>query len=49
MMMFEIPRPVIPGRASFTREPGIHNHERRLWIPGPRQEARPGMTKEFVS
>ena len=27
---------VIPGRAE--REPGIHNHERGLWIPGPRQE-----------
>ena len=30
------PLPVIPGRAK--REPGIHNHERGLWIPGPRQE-----------
>ena len=29
-------RNVIPGRAE--REPGIHNHERGLWIPGPRQE-----------
>src|ERR1043166_8111574 len=28
-------------------EPGIHNHERGLWIPGPRQGARPGMTDEF--
>src|SRR4051812_42321953 len=31
-------------RASFRgapvrREPGIHNHERRLWIPGPREDA----------
>src|ERR1700710_2812964 len=25
---------VIPGRAK--REPGIHNHDRRLWIPGLR-------------
>src|SRR5205085_8385084 len=33
---------VIPGRAE--REPGIHNHEWGLWIPSPRQEARPGMT-----
>jgi hypothetical protein len=22
------------------REPGIHNHERRLWIPGPHQKGR---------
>ncbi len=35
-------RIVIPGRA--TREPGIHNHERGLWIPGLRQVAHPGMT-----
>src|SRR4051812_17289052 len=27
---------VIPGRAS-SREPGIHNHESGLWIPGLRQ------------
>ena len=33
---------VIPGRAQ--REPGIHNHESSLWIPGLRQEAHPGMT-----
>jgi hypothetical protein len=33
---------VIPGRAK--REPGIHNHDRRLWIPGLRQAAHPGMT-----
>jgi hypothetical protein len=26
--------PVIPGRAK--REPGIHNHEWGLWIPGLR-------------
>jgi len=32
--------PVIPGRASFTREPGIHNHDRRLWIPGLRPKKR---------
>jgi hypothetical protein len=29
--------PVIPGRAFFRREPGIHNHGLGLWIPGPRQ------------
>src|SRR3954452_24849324 len=39
------PLPVIPGRVE--REPGIPNHERGLWIPGPRQGARPGMTGEF--
>jgi hypothetical protein len=33
---------VIPGRAP--REPGIHNHDWGLWIPGLRQEAHPGMT-----
>src|SRR6202022_1298406 len=27
------------------REPGIHNHDRGVWIPGLRQEAHPGMTK----
>src|SRR5712671_128461 len=25
-------------------EPGIHNHDRGLWIPGLRQAAHPGMT-----
>jgi hypothetical protein len=25
-------------------EPGIHNHDWGLWIPGLRQEAHPGMT-----
>ncbi|MEA2881335.1 MAG: hypothetical protein QOH32_554 [Bradyrhizobium sp.] len=35
---------VIPGRAE--REPGIHNHDWGLWIPGLRQGAHPGMTKE---
>jgi hypothetical protein len=36
---------VIPGRAE--REPGIHRAPERAdkWIPGSRQEARPGMTK----
>jgi hypothetical protein len=34
---------VIPGHAS-SRGPGIHNHDRRLWIPGLRQVAHPGMT-----
>jgi hypothetical protein len=29
---------VIPGRAQ--REPGIHNHQRGLWIPGLRAFAR---------
>ncbi|MEA2895230.1 MAG: hypothetical protein QOJ84_845 [Bradyrhizobium sp.] len=33
---------VIPGRAK--REPGIHNHDRGLWIPDLRQVAHPGMT-----
>jgi hypothetical protein len=37
---------VIPGRASW-REPGIHNHDRRLWIPGLRQVAHPGMTEKM--
>src|SRR5947209_768469 len=36
-------QPVIPGCAVW-RRPGIHNHDRRLWIPGSRQGARPGMT-----
>jgi hypothetical protein len=27
--------------------PGIHNHDRRLWIPGLRQEAHPGMTEKM--
>jgi hypothetical protein len=30
--------------ARSSREPGIHNREWGLWIPGPRQKARPGMT-----
>jgi hypothetical protein len=34
---------VLPGRAK--REPGIHNHDWGLWIPGLRQEAHPGMTR----
>jgi hypothetical protein len=25
-------------------QPGIHNHDWGLWIPGLRQEAHPGMT-----
>src|SRR3954471_12062001 len=33
------------GARPLRREPGIHNHDRRLWIPGLRQEAHPGMTK----
>jgi hypothetical protein len=37
---------VIPGRAS-SREPGIHNRDRGLWIPGLRQVAHPGMTVEI--
>jgi hypothetical protein len=32
--------------ASKASEPGIHNHDRGLWIPGLRQEAHPGMTVE---
>ena len=35
---------VISGRAE--REPGIHNQGLGLWIPGLRQGAHPGMTKE---
>ena len=35
---------VIPGRATG-REPGIHYHDRALWIPGSRC-ARPGMTRD---
>jgi hypothetical protein len=36
------------GRAK--REPGIHNHDGCLWIPGLRQGAHPGMTgpNQFV-
>jgi hypothetical protein len=30
--------------ATRSGEPGIHNHDWELWIPGPRQEACPGMT-----
>ena len=30
--------------ASETSEPGIHNHDWGLWIPGLRQVAHPGMT-----
>ena len=33
--------------ATRSGEPGIHNHGLGLWIPGPRQEARPGMTAEL--
>jgi hypothetical protein len=37
---------VIPGRAK--REPGIHNHESGLWIPGLRPKgAHPGMTSNI--
>ena len=35
---------VIPGHAQ--REPGIHNPESWLWIPGLRLAAHPGMTRE---
>jgi hypothetical protein len=35
---------VIPGRA-YWRQPGIDNHKLRLWIPGPAQVRRPGMTE----
>jgi hypothetical protein len=45
---------VIPGRgngsargAARWREPGIQRHTTTVWIPGSRQEARPGMT-DFV-
>jgi hypothetical protein len=31
-------------RGALSREPGIHNPEPWLWIPGLRQEAHPGMT-----
>ena len=39
---------VIPGRTKH--EPGIHQATRSAaaWIPGSRQEARPGMTKRDV-
>jgi hypothetical protein len=30
--------------ASEASEPGIHNHDWGLWIPGMRQGAHPGMT-----
>jgi hypothetical protein len=30
---------------SEASEPGIHNHDLRVWIPGLRQEAHPGMTR----
>src|SRR5258708_37358701 len=30
--------------ASKASEPGIHNHDWGLWIPGLRQAAHPGMT-----
>jgi hypothetical protein len=30
--------------ASEVSEPGIHNHDFGVWIPGLRQEAHPGMT-----
>jgi len=29
--------------------PEIHNHHREYWIPGSRQEARPGMTARKIS
>src|SRR4051794_7578928 len=32
------------GARPLWREPGIHNHQPWLWIPGLRQEAHPGMT-----
>src|SRR3954453_17314129 len=35
---------VIPGCASW-RSPGIHNLRSWLWIPGSREDARPGMTE----
>ena len=38
---------VIPGRPKG--EPGIHNHEPGLWIPGLRLTAHPGMTTENVA
>jgi hypothetical protein len=31
---------VIPGREPFASEPGIHNHDRWLWIPGLRPKRR---------
>jgi hypothetical protein len=33
--------------ASEANDPGIHNHDWGLWIPGLRQEAHPGMTVGF--
>src|SRR3954471_5588561 len=32
------------GARLFRASPEIHNHEWRLWIPGPREDACPGMT-----
>src|SRR4051794_39078475 len=40
------PLAVIPGRATW-HEPGIHNHEPGLWIPGLRAGAHPGMTESY--
>src|SRR5215475_3358307 len=46
---------VIPHCASAqwgrrgSREPGIHNHEPGLWIPGLRLAAHPGMTRLMES
>jgi hypothetical protein len=38
---------VIPGAGAS--EPGIHNHDCGLWIPGLRQEAHPGMTSYYYA
>ena len=39
--------PVIPGRRSFGGEPGIHRLAilTAAWVPGSREDARPGMTR----
>jgi hypothetical protein len=34
--------------ASKASEPGIHNHDWGLWIPGLRQGAHPGMTRKLT-
>ena len=42
------PKPSFRG-ASEAREPGIHNHNSRVWIPGPALARRPGMTVQSMS
>src|SRR4051812_44727358 len=42
-------RPLAGLMTGSATEPGIHNHDQGLWIPGPRQRARPGMTSGRAS